>query len=78
METETEAAVVPLGVTEAGVTVHLEAAGAPVQVKEISWLKPPSGLTARVKFADCPALTVALPEEAEREKSIPVPVRLTV
>ena len=78
MDTETDVAEVPLGVTEDGVTVQVEAVGTPVQEKEIGWLKPPSGLTASVRFAGCPALTVALGEEVEREKSIPVPDRLTV
>ena len=77
IETDTEETVFPVGVTCAGVRVHTESVGAPLQLNETCWLNPPSGLTARVKFADCPAFSVEEPEETETEKSIPVPDRLT-
>jgi hypothetical protein len=67
-----------LGVTDGGVRVHDEPDGAPVQANEICSLKLPSGLIARVEFADRPAFTVEAPEEAEREKSLPVHEGLTV
>ena len=77
IETETEETVVPLGVTCAGVMVHTESVGAPLQLSETCWLNPPSGLTANVRLADCPAFSVEEPEETETEKSIPVPERAT-
>lgn len=51
MVTETEAALELLGVTDDGVTLHIDWVGAPSQVNEMDWLKPPSGLIARVRFA---------------------------
>ena len=77
IETETEETVVPLGVTCAGVLVNTESVGAPLQLSETCWLNPPSGLTASVRLADCPAFNVEEPEETETEKSIPVPERVT-
>jgi hypothetical protein len=77
IETDTEDTVLPVRVTCAGVMLHTESVGAPLQLNETCWLNPPSGLTASVKLADCPAFSVEEPEETETEKSIPVPARLT-
>lgn len=66
METDTEETLLPLGVTEDDVTAHAESLGAPVQVSEIGWLKPPSGLIARVRFADWPAFTITELGDTER------------
>jgi hypothetical protein len=78
IETDTEETPMPLGVTEDGVTAHAESLGAPLQINEIGWLKPPSGLIARVRLTDWPAFTIAELGETEREKSCPVPERLAV
>jgi len=51
IETDTDVPV-PLGVTDAGVTVQVEALGAPTQVKEIAWLNPSFGLMTTVNSAD--------------------------
>jgi hypothetical protein len=77
IETEIEAELEPFGVTDEGLTVQVAAAGAPEQLKETSWLNPPSGLTTRFRFANRPAFTVAEPGEAAKEKSIPVPESVT-
>ena len=77
IETDTVLTLTPLGVTDDGVTIQVPLAGAPVQLTEMGWLNPPSGLITNVKFADCPAFTVAELEEAVSEKSIPIPERLT-
>jgi hypothetical protein len=78
MATEIEAELEPFSVTDEGLTVQVEAAGAPEQVKETAWLNPPSGLTTRLRFAAWPAFTLAELGEADREKSIPVPASETV
>jgi hypothetical protein len=77
IETDTEETALSVGVTCAGVIVHTESVGAPLQLNETCWLNPPSGLTASVKLADCPAFRDEELEETETEKSIPVPDRLT-
>ena len=60
-------------------TVHLDRAGAPVQLSEIGWLKPPSGAKAIVYVAVWPGVTVALAAPLARtEKSWPVPLNVTV
>jgi hypothetical protein len=43
--TVTGVALVPFSVTELGETLHVESEGAPVQLKETVWLKPPPGET---------------------------------
>jgi len=69
----------PLSTNPLGVTAHVDCAGAPVQANVTNWLKPPAGETVTVKFAVCPAETVAEAEEAgANEKSCPVPVSATV
>jgi hypothetical protein len=78
IETDAEETPLPLGVIEDGVTEQAESFGAPVHVNEIGWLKPPSGLIARVRVTDCPAFNVGALGETESEKSCPVPERLTV
>ncbi len=50
----------PLGVTDAGVNVQVESAGKPEQLSVTAVLKPPPGVTVKVKLADWPALMVAL------------------
>jgi len=52
METDTVGTLLPLGVTVEGVNTQVESFGAPLQVNEIGWLKPPSGLIATVKVTD--------------------------
>src|SRR5260370_5745345 len=51
---------VPLGVTDVGVNVHVDRAGKPEQLNDTALLKPPPGVTVKVKLADWPALTLAL------------------
>jgi hypothetical protein len=68
-------------VTGFGETVQVASEGAPVQVKLVLWLNPPSPLTLKVYVAVCPGEAVADGEEPEGRataKSSPVPVRLTV
>src|SRR6266550_5680112 len=78
-ETATLAAVDPLTTIELGVTAHVDSDGAPVQVSATVWLKPPTGETATVKFAICPAATVVdAGETGANEKSCPVPLSATV
>jgi hypothetical protein len=77
---ETEGAVVvtvsvlvagpPLAVSDAGANEHCDSAGRPVQAKLTVWLKPPSGVTVKVKVAVPPALMVALAGDAETLKSM--------
>lgn len=75
----TEAAADPLSAIKLGDTAHVDWDGAPEQVNATDWLNPPEGETARVKFAVCPAETVADAGEAGAiMKSCPVPVRVTV
>jgi len=76
IEIDAEETLLPLGVTEDGVTTHVESLGAPEQVSEIGWLKPPLGLTARVRLADWPAFTIEELADTVRKKSCPVPERL--
>ena len=49
--------------------------GAPLQLNEIVWLKPPVGLTVTMYVAVDPAVTVVVAGEAESEKSATVWVR---
>jgi hypothetical protein len=46
--------------------------GAPVQLNEIIWLKPPVGLIVTIYVAVDPADTVVVAGEAESEKSATV------
>ena len=78
METVAVIGALPVRATEDGSTAQVASAGAPVQPRVTLWLKPPSGLTATLRLADWPAFTVLDEGETEREKSIPVPDRLTV
>jgi hypothetical protein len=57
------AAFEPSSVVEAGETVHVIVAGAPVQLQVTVWLNPPEGAAETVNFAFSPAATVA-PEGA--------------
>ncbi len=58
----------PDGVTLDGEKEHWSPAGAPVQLKVTAWANPFCGVTVRVKFADCEAVTVALVGDADRVK----------
>ena len=51
-------AVEPFGVTEAGLIVHVEPEGAPVQVRFTTALNPPTGVMVRVLVTDEPRVTV--------------------
>ena len=73
---------VPLaaGVTLVGVSVQVEAGGAPVQAAVTAALKPVMEVTVIVKLADEPAVTVEVAGETETVKSgvpeaVPAPVR---
>lgn len=46
--TVTVAVFVPSGVTDMGEKVQVARDGAPVQLSETTWLKPPAGVTLRV------------------------------
>ena len=46
--TVTEVGLVPFSVAVLGETLHVESEGAPVQLRETVWLKPPAGATATV------------------------------
>jgi hypothetical protein len=77
------AAVVPVKVTEAGETVQLAVAGAPLQVKATVPVKPVPPVNERGYVAVAPAVTVAivpgpLPPAVDTMKSTPVPRRATV
>lgn len=50
---------------EAGETVHVVVAGAPVQLQVTIWLNPPEGVAETVNFAFSPAVMVALDGAAE-------------
>jgi hypothetical protein len=50
--------VVPLGVTDAGVTAQVEFAGAPVHARVTAWLNPPAGVTETVAVVLLPAVNV--------------------
>jgi hypothetical protein len=77
--TVTVVAADPLSAIELGDTAHVDCDGAPVQANATIWLKPPAGATATLKFAVCPAETVAEAEEiGASEKSCPVPLSATV
>jgi hypothetical protein len=65
-------AVVPLSVTDVGLTVHVDSAGAPEQERATVPVNPPCGVTVRVKFSLNPEATVLPPVKAI-EKSSPVP-----
>ena len=78
IETATVLTAEPLGVIDDGVILQVASMGTLPQVNEIAWSKPPSGRMVTVKFADWPALTVADAGDAEREKSMPVPDKVTV
>jgi hypothetical protein len=69
----------PVSAIKLGETEHVDCGGAPAQVKATDRLNPPEGETARLKFAVCPAATVADAEEAGAiVKSCPVPLSATV
>jgi hypothetical protein len=51
---------VPLGVTEAGVILHVVFLGAPEQVRFICWLNPPTGVIVTLVVAELPPFTVPL------------------
>jgi hypothetical protein len=74
METFAVEMALPLGVTDVGDIVHVDAAGAPPQLRETSWEKPPAGVTDNDADAVPPAGTVAETGETDTEKSVPVPV----
>jgi len=59
------AAFVPSSVTVDGETVHVAAAGAPVQLHVTVCLEPCWGVAETVKFACCPAVIVAVDGVAE-------------
>lgn len=70
------------GVTLVGVSVQVEAGGAPVQAAETTELKPVSEVTVTVKLAVAPAVTVEEAGDTDTAKSgvpeaVPVPVRVT-
>jgi len=71
------------GVTVLGVSVHVEAAGAPVQVRETAEAKPLREVTVTEKVVELPAVTVACAGFSAIEKSAcpgvePLPVSVTV
>lgn len=53
-DTVVVAVFVPLRVTEGGFALQVACDGAPVQANETDWLKPPDGVTVRVKFSIAP------------------------
>jgi hypothetical protein len=55
------AALLPLGVREAGLKLHEASAGKPEQLKVICWLNPPAGVIVIVELTELPWLTVPLP-----------------
>jgi hypothetical protein len=70
-----------LVVSGLGETVHVDSAGAPVQVKFTVPVNPPNPLEERVKIAGCPAETVtevAEPVGVTIVKSSPVPLNATL
>ena len=75
---------VPLaaGVTLVGVSVQVEAGGAPAQVTATAELNPVTEVTVTVKLALAPAVTVVEAGDTETVKSgvpeaVPVPVSVT-
>lgn len=60
----------PFGVTDGGANEHCDSAGRPLQEKLIVWLKPPKGVTEKVKVALLPAFIVAVDGEATTVKSM--------
>jgi hypothetical protein len=74
----TEAALIPFNATELGETVHVERLGAPAQLRDTVWLKPPPGETEMEYVAVWPAVTVAVGATDAIEKSSPVPLSATV
>src|SRR5450631_1955008 len=58
-------ALVPSGVTVAGLTLHVAPWGAPVQVSEVCWLNPLTGVMVTPDVTDGEAF-VAVPLEAAR------------
>src|SRR5579872_7062835 len=76
VETLTVSAVgeLPLGMVDGGETAQLALAGAPLQLKETTWLNPARLATLSEYWAVCPGATVAdaaLPVPTLREKSAP-------
>lgn len=62
--------------------LHADPEGAPEQLSEIAWLKPPAAVAVSVNDADCPAVMVADDGENETPKSgvgavVPVPLKVT-
>jgi hypothetical protein len=76
--TVTEVGLVPFSVTELGETLHVDKVGAPVQLRETVWLKPPPGERETAYVAVWPAATVAVGAGDAIEKSWPVPLSATV
>ena len=71
----------PFGAIEVGEMEQFVPCGCPlgqVQLNETGWLNPLIGARLKGYVADFPAGTEAEREEAESEKSVPVPERLTV
>ena len=71
------------GVTLVGVSVQVEAGGAPVQAAVTAALKPVMEVMVTVKLAVAPAVTLEEAGETETVKSgvpeaVPEPVRVTV
>lgn len=75
---ETLEGVVPLRVTDDGVTVHVDWAGAPEHVSVTVPLNPSSGDACSVSVAVPPAVTVSVLLVALSVKSWPVPLRAAV
>lgn len=70
---------VPPGVRLAGLKLALEADGSPLAEKVTVLAKPPApGVNEMVKLAVCPAVMVTGEAGPAAEKSMPVPVRVTL
>lgn len=62
------AGVVPLGVSDAGLTTQVAFAGVPAQDKLTAWLNPPAGVTETVALALLPAVTLPVDGEIDTVK----------
>ena len=70
------------GVTLVGLSVQVEAGGAPAQAAATAALKPVMGVMVTVKLAEAPAVTAEVAGDTETVKSgvpeaVPVPVSVT-
>jgi hypothetical protein len=62
-------AVVPLGVTLAGLNEQVAFVGSPLQARFVAALNPLNGVTITVTISELPALTVAVFGVSDMEKS---------